>query len=106
MIRLSPISRGDYPGALASYERGIVPTDGEEEHNNSCKAGIARTAIRCGDARRGVNIAMELGQKQLKRDCADILESKKVFYDDNSSKWCSILSYVISTRRRHLEFGD
>ena len=33
---------------------------------------------RCGDLRRGVNIATELNSKQLKRECADILENKKV----------------------------
>lgn len=35
-------------------------------------------ALRCGDIRRGVNIATEIDNKQLKRDCAEILDSKKV----------------------------
>lgn len=73
-------SRGDYPGALTHYERGVVNTDGpsSEEHNAACKAGIARTALRCGDIRRGVNIAAEMNSRVLKRECAEILENKKV----------------------------
>ena len=35
-------------------------------------------ALRCGDIRRGVNIASEIDNKQLKRDCAEILDAKKV----------------------------
>lgn len=69
---------GDYPGALTHYERGVVNTGGSEEHNAACKAGIARTALRCGDIRRGVNIAAEMNSRMLKRECAEILENKKV----------------------------
>ncbi|KAK3876370.1 hypothetical protein Pcinc_018852 [Petrolisthes cinctipes] len=72
---------GDYPGALTHYERGVVNTDGtsSEEHNAACKAGIARTALRCGDIRRGVNIAAEMNSRILKRECAEILENKKQY---------------------------
>ncbi|KAK8722853.1 hypothetical protein OTU49_012085 [Cherax quadricarinatus] len=70
---------GDYPGSLTHYERGVVNTGGSEEHNAACKAGIARTAIRCGDIRRGVNIAAEMNNRMLKRECAEILESKKQY---------------------------
>ncbi|CAL4106792.1 unnamed protein product, partial [Meganyctiphanes norvegica] len=70
---------GDYPGALTHYERGVVNTGGNEEHNSACKAGIARTALRCGDIRRGVNIAAEMNSRMLKRECAEILESKKQY---------------------------
>lgn len=70
--------RGDYPGALTHYERGVVNTGGSEEHNAACKAGIARTALRCGDIRRGVNIAAEMNSRMLKKECAEILENKKV----------------------------
>nr|XP_053654166.1 WD repeat-containing protein 19-like [Cherax quadricarinatus] len=72
-------NRGDYPGSLTHYERGVVNTGGSEEHNAACKAGIARTAIRCGDIRRGVNIAAEMNNRMLKRECAEILESKKQY---------------------------
>ncbi|XP_066952339.1 LOW QUALITY PROTEIN: WD repeat-containing protein 19 [Macrobrachium rosenbergii] len=70
---------GDYPGALTHYERGIVNNEGSDEHNLACKAGIARTALRCGDIRRGVNIAAEMNNRLLKRECAEILENKKVY---------------------------
>ncbi|KAG7164498.1 WD repeat-containing protein 19-like [Homarus americanus] len=70
---------GDYPGALTHYERGVVNTGGSEEHNAACKAGIARTALRCGDIRRGVNIAAEMNNRMLKRECAEILENKKQY---------------------------
>ncbi|XP_076036473.1 intraflagellar transport protein Oseg6 [Oratosquilla oratoria] len=70
---------GDYPGALTHYERGVVNTDTSEEHNAACKAGIARMALRCGDIRRGVNIAAEMNSRSLKRECAEILESKKQY---------------------------
>lgn len=56
----------------------MVNTGGAEEHNAACKAGIARTALRCGDIRRGVNIAAEMNNRLLKRECAEILENKKV----------------------------
>ncbi|XP_045115021.1 WD repeat-containing protein 19-like isoform X2 [Portunus trituberculatus] len=70
---------GDYPGALTHYERGVVNIGGSEDHNAACKAGIARTALRCGDIRRGVNIAAEMNSRMLKRECAEILESKKQY---------------------------
>ena len=70
--------RGDYPGALTHYERGVINNGGTEDHNNACKAGIARMTLRCGDIRRGVNIAAEMNNRQLKRECAEILEGKKV----------------------------
>ncbi|KAF2362334.1 Tetratricopeptide-like helical domain [Trinorchestia longiramus] len=72
---------GDYPGALTHYERGIINSPEADDHNTACKAGIARTALRCGDIRRGVNIATELSSKTLKRECADILEGKKQYVE-------------------------
>lgn len=36
-------------------------------------------SIRCGDSRRGVNIAMDNeSSRQLRKECAEILESMKV----------------------------
>ncbi|CAB4063815.1 WDR19 [Lepeophtheirus salmonis] len=40
---------GDYGGALAHYEKGLMSGDNHEEHNLICRTGISRTAIRCGD---------------------------------------------------------
>lgn len=70
------------------------------EHDEVCNGGIARMSIRTGDIRRyyvhiklssmlrlficmnyyhrGVGIAQSMSSKQLKRDCASILESLKV----------------------------
>lgn len=68
---ISPLnSSGNYADALYHYEKGfkedlidntelqqLVNTSPEyEEHVRLCKMGIARTSIRAGDFRRGVNI--------------------------------------------------
>lgn len=48
-------------------------------HRNLCLAGIARMSIRCGDSRKGVSIAMDNeSSRQLRKECAEILESMKV----------------------------
>ena len=74
---------GNYTEALTHYERGLLesqPGDpNRETHNVQCRAGIARMAIRCGDVRRGVSLAADMpSSRQLKRECAEILESMKV----------------------------
>lgn len=79
-------SRGNYPKALTNYERGLVDSNNissttthNPQHRNLCLAGIARMSIRCGDSRRGVNIAMDNeSSRQLRKECAEILESMKV----------------------------
>ena len=55
-------------------------------HFISFMAFILNYIWRCGDIRRGVNIANELDSKQLKRECADILEHKKVGASDQIRK--------------------
>ena len=58
---------GDYPAALMHYERGILvanKTQEDEEQVNSCKAGIARMALRCGDVRKGLQMCKELNSRQ------------------------------------------
>jgi hypothetical protein len=58
---------------------GGKPHPDQENHNSQCRAGVARTAIHCGDIRRGVSIAADMSSsRQLKRECADILEGMKV----------------------------
>jgi WD repeat-containing protein 19 len=60
-------------------EPGKKPNPEQENHNSQCRAGVARNAIRCGDIRRGVSIAADMASsRQLKRECADILEGMKV----------------------------
>jgi len=73
---------------LNHYERGLLEVQPSsykkaltehEHHNNQCRAGVARTAIRCGDVRRGVSIAADTSSsRQLKQECADILVGMKV----------------------------
>ena len=75
---------GDYPAALLHYERGLLgqaDTPEREEHNASCKAGIARMALRCGDMRKGLAMCQEVGSRQLLRECGDILEAMKQLSD-------------------------
>ena len=57
---------GDYPAALQHYERGLVG-DLKEDSLTSCRAGIARTALRCGDVRKGLGVARELGSRSVFR---------------------------------------
>ncbi|XP_030375229.1 WD repeat-containing protein 19 [Scaptodrosophila lebanonensis] len=78
---------GNYADALYHYEKGYkedlinddtVPTLLQSnpeyaEHVRQCKMGIARTSIRAGDFRRGIQYAVELQDKQLLFDCAELL---------------------------------
>ncbi|RZF45403.1 hypothetical protein LSTR_LSTR002846 [Laodelphax striatellus] len=69
---------GQYSEALSHYERGLMEDGREEEHNSRCRAGIARTAIRCGDYRRGIAMATDpRADVQLKQECAEILQATK-----------------------------
>lgn len=67
-----------------SYERGIIDLSPKllSQHPNQraqCLAGIARMSIRCGDSRKGVNIAMDNdSSRSLRKECAEILEAMKV----------------------------
>ena len=70
---------GDYPNALMHYEKGITNIPENKDHDDACIGGVARMAIRMGDIRRGVNLAMKSTSKQLKRDCASLLESIKQY---------------------------
>ncbi|XP_051161969.1 WD repeat-containing protein 19 [Leptopilina boulardi] len=76
---------GNYPKALVSYERGIIDLSPKllSQHPNQraqCLAGIARMSIRCGDSRKGVNIAMDNdSSRSLRKECAEILEAMKQF---------------------------
>jgi WD repeat-containing protein 19 len=87
---------GDYNNALENFERGLIEEDiantndnkisesvkNIREHNDLCKAGIARNAIRCGNTRRGIEYATQLSDnKSLHVECASILESMKLYSD-------------------------
>ncbi|KAJ8679660.1 hypothetical protein QAD02_015447 [Eretmocerus hayati] len=76
---------GNYAKALVNYERGLSECTSSLlqqnlSHKQQCLAGIARTSIRCGDSRKGVNIAMDSDSpRYLRKECAEILESMKQF---------------------------
>lgn len=46
-----------------------------------CKSGIARCAIRNGNYKYGISIALELSRKSLLKECAEILEIKRQLLD-------------------------
>ncbi|EFA01913.1 WD repeat-containing protein 19 isoform X3 [Tribolium castaneum] len=67
---------GNYSEAHIHYEKGLQE-DLSPEHTFICKAGIARTALHCNNTRHGISIALELDNKQLLKECAEILEKNK-----------------------------
>lgn len=77
---------GNYMEALLNYEKSmgqyrdeidLQGNDPFKEHLRLGKAGIARTTIRCGNYSNGIQIALELKDKQLYHDCAEALEQMK-----------------------------
>nr|CAH7760831.1 unnamed protein product [Callosobruchus chinensis] len=67
---------GNHSEALRHYEKGLQENL-SPEHTFICKAGIARTNLHCGNYRHGMSIAVELDNKQLLRECAEILDKRK-----------------------------
>ncbi|XP_037504482.1 WD repeat-containing protein 19 [Rhipicephalus sanguineus] len=67
----------DNTNALTYYETGITNDPEYIDHDKACRAGLARTSLRCGDIRKGVKVAKELNSRTLLRECAEILESMK-----------------------------
>ncbi|KAL3180068.1 hypothetical protein MRX96_037454 [Rhipicephalus microplus] len=67
----------DNASALTYYETGITNDPQHIDHDKACRAGLARTSLRCGDIRKGVRVAKELNSRTLLRECAEILESMK-----------------------------
>ena len=49
------------------YEKGITSAPENKDHDEACIGGVARMAIRMGDVRRGVSLAMKSTNKQLKK---------------------------------------
>ncbi|XP_063720528.1 WD repeat-containing protein 19-like isoform X2 [Symsagittifera roscoffensis] len=83
--------QGDYLNALQHFEQGLNVDDtntqgsligqAESEHQIGCAAGVARTAIRLGDIRRGIGIAHTHPSRVLKKECAAILEQMKQYIE-------------------------
>lgn len=61
MISLT-LCRGNHAEAIINYEKGLQLNDVDEqkqdiaEHKKLCQYGIARTSIKNGDYRKGVNM--------------------------------------------------
>ena len=72
------ISSSDYPTSLKMFEKGLTENDYDKEHNENCHSGIARCSLKIGDIRRGIELALKLPNKQVKRECGSILESIRV----------------------------
>ncbi|XP_033108550.1 WD repeat-containing protein 19-like isoform X2 [Anneissia japonica] len=70
---------GDHSNALVHFEKGVTKLPECRDHDEACASGIARTSIRCGDIRRGVQMATKMPNRTLKKDCAAILESMKQY---------------------------
>eukprot|EP00434_Breviolum_minutum_P009274 symbB.v1.2.008173.t2/scaffold512.1/size193505/14 len=113
--------------ALSHYEmamRDHVPgTRGD--HEALCRAGIARCSIRMGDLARGMQIALELNDPAVCRECAQVLAKMKQYveaaqlyeaagsYDQAASLYildtnfeaAAPLMAKISTPKLHLQFA-
>ncbi|CAJ0941201.1 unnamed protein product, partial [Mesorhabditis belari] len=75
---------GDYSTAMQHYTDGILDEEETEEileHNDVCRSGVARMAIRIGDIRRGIQLASKIEGRAVKKECAMILEQLKQFND-------------------------
>ncbi|XP_056265866.1 WD repeat-containing protein 19 isoform X2 [Pseudoliparis swirei] len=70
---------GDYVNALAHYEKGMTHNNKFQEHDEACRAGVARMSIRMGDIRRGAAQAIQHPSRVLKKECGAILEGMKQF---------------------------
>lgn len=67
--------QGNFAKALELYQAGVTEEAKDRSHNEACRAGIARTAIRQGEVSKGVTIANELKSRALYRDCGASLEA-------------------------------
>ncbi|XP_076021576.1 WD repeat-containing protein 19 [Genypterus blacodes] len=70
---------GDYVNALAHYEKGLTHDNKFLEHDEACRAGLARMSIRMGDIRKGAAQAIQHQSRVLKKECGAILESMKQY---------------------------
>lgn len=71
---------GNHLEAFMHYEKGLQENI-SPEHTAICKSGIARCSLRVGNFKHGITIANEINNKQLFKECAEILESKKQLGD-------------------------
>jgi WD repeat-containing protein 19 len=75
--------RGQHSEALHYYEQAILENEEEDEviteHNISCQGGIARMCLKIGDIQRGVQMAIDVPGRLVKKECGGILEQTKLY---------------------------
>eukprot|EP00924_Labyrinthula_sp_SR-Ha-C_P014324 maker-scaffold_20-snap-gene-2.1-mRNA-1 protein AED:0.01 eAED:0.02 QI:0/0/0/1/1/1/2/0/1497 len=54
---------------------------------NQCKSHIAKLSLRIGDISQGVELALQLADKYICKECADILLDLFIESDTNSERW-------------------
>ncbi|KAK5643690.1 hypothetical protein RI129_007535 [Pyrocoelia pectoralis] len=71
---------GNHSEAYLHYEKGLQENI-DSEQILACKCGIARTSIHCNNYKHGINMALELNNKPLFKECAEALEYKNQIPD-------------------------
>ncbi|EDQ85531.1 uncharacterized protein MONBRDRAFT_34239 [Monosiga brevicollis MX1] len=71
--------QGNFSRALEHYQTAQTNDPRERVHNDACKAGIARCALRTGDVSRGLALAEEIGSIKLFTECGAALEATDHF---------------------------
>jgi len=64
--------------AILQYELGLNSGTDTTDHLRYCREGIARCLIKCGNTKKGIDIALDVGSKKLLSECAELLENTKV----------------------------
>ena len=62
---------------MLTFSIDFVLSPANEEHDEACRGGMARMSMRLGSIQRGVQMALKSNSRQLKKDCASILEGMK-----------------------------
>ncbi|CAF1070981.1 unnamed protein product [Rotaria sp. Silwood1] len=68
---------GDSSSAVKFYEQGITKKEKDLQHDQRCFIGLARCYIKVGDIKKGTTIALRLPGKEIKEECAKLLEGLK-----------------------------
>ncbi|KAH3756601.1 WD repeat membrane protein [Pelomyxa schiedti] len=73
--------KGEYKAALEMYKEGANGLSADSDQALKCKGGIVRMSLRVGDIVQGTALAIKLGNPQLLRESAQILESMNQFQE-------------------------
>jgi WD repeat-containing protein 19 len=75
-------TKGEQQQAHTHFEQALNGALGSRrEHEMQCMAGIARTSIRLGDLNRGTQVAQDLRDPAVCKDCAGILEKMRQYVE-------------------------